>query len=222
MGNYIDRAQHKGAVRCVQILAYLALLGVLTVVVVFVLNSLDEHDTKDTYVSFIMVLLSILGCALHCAVGISLPHNGKYRYFKIPLHVFIISDIVGVGYGARQITAKGQDFNDVLPFLFYTAFYLGSLVCSIIILRFFIGSASKQSAMIANASLILLVLLHHADIIYCMINNEAFTDALPNKDNTVRLSCNSVILLTVISSMIVVCIKPKESEHSHSDPLREQ
>ena len=222
MGNYIDRAQHRGAVRCVQLLAYLTLLGVLTVVVMFIVYSLKEHDAKDTYISFVMVLLSLLGSALNCAVGISLPHNGKFGYFKIPLHVFIISDIIGVGYGARQITAKGQGFNDVLPFIFYTSFYLGLLVCSIIILRYFIGTASKRSAVISGTGLILFTLLHHGDIIYCMINSDAFVDALPNKDNLIRLSCNSVILLTVISTMIVICIKPRESEHTHSDPLRDQ
>ncbi len=222
MGNYINHAEHRAAVRCIQLLAYLSLVGVLTVVVLFIARSLKDHNTMDSQVFFVLMILSLTASALNCAVGISLPHAGKFVYYKIPVHLFIIADIIGLGYGVRSLTAKGQDFNDIMPFIFYSAFYLGCLVCNILMLRFLIGSVSRRTATVAEVVIILLIALHIADITYCLAYPDAFADAEPNRNNLIRLSSNIVFLLTAVSSLIVVRIKPKESEHAYEDPLRNQ
>ena len=168
------------------------------------------------------MILSLTASALNCAVGISLPHAGKFVYYKIPAHLFIIADIIGLGYGVRSLTARGQDFNDIMPFIFYSAFYLGCLVCNILMLRFLIGSVSRRTATVAEVVIILLIALHIADITYCLVYPDAFADAEPNRNNLIRLSSNIVFLLTAVSSLIVVRIKPKEIEHTYEDPLRNQ
>lgn len=222
MGNYINNAEHKAAVRCIQLLAYLSLLGVLAVVMIFIISSLKNHRSVDSQVFFLLMILSLTGSALNCAVGISLPHAGKFSYYKIPVHLFIITDIIGLGHGIRSLTAKGHDFGDLLPFIFYVAFYLGCLVCNILFLRFLNSAISRRIATVSSVVIILLISLHIADITYCLIYPDAFADAEPNKNNLIRLSSNLVFLLTAISSMIVVRIKPKESEHTYEDPFRDQ
>lgn len=222
MSNYIDNSEHKSAIRCIQLLAYICLVGVLTVVVLFVIHSLDDHTAKDSRVFFVVMLISLTGSALHCAVGISLPHAGKFRYFKIPVHAFIITDIIGLAHGLRCVTARGKEFGYLMPYLFYTMFYLGCLVCNILILRFLTGLVSRRAGTIASIIIMILLLLHISDITYCLIFPDAFPDAETNKNNLIRLSSNIVFLFTAVSSLIVTRIKPKESEQPHDDPLRSQ
>ncbi len=210
MGNYIEKTQHKKAVRSVQFLAYLTLIMVLTDVVAFVAYSLRPQDNKDTFVFFIIILLSILGSAFSAAVGISLPHSGKFSYYKIPMHAFLLSEIIGLGNGIKTMTTKGNTFSDIYPYLFYTAFFLGCLVANIIILRFFFDSVSRKTGTVAVCVMILLILLHFGDIIYSTYNNDTFEYSIPSKQNMIRFISNFIFLLTAVSTLIIIRIKPKE------------
>lgn len=220
MGNYINNAPHKRAVRAIQMIAYLVLLGVLATVVIFIAYSLKDHNSGDSYMFFITIVSSLLGSALHSAVGISLPHSGKFEFYKIPAHAFIISDIIGVVYGLKTLTSNLRHPEDLLPMIFYLTFFLGLLVSNIIILRFYIGSVSRKTSTVFVTVTTVLILLHMADILYYMFIRDNFEDSLPSKNNMIKLACNSVFLLTSIASFIVIRIKPKE--HYENDPLKFQ
>lgn len=212
MKDYIQQAEHKGAVRSVQLLAYITLLVVLTDVVVFIAYSLRLEAAKDTYVFFAIVFLSILGSALHSAVGISLPHSGKFSYYKTALYAFLISDVIGLGNGIRSLTGNSDRSEQTMSLAFYTIFYAGCLITIIFILRFFLGSVSKRVAFIAGLALIILILLHIGGISYSMIRSDKFVDSIPDKNNMIRLVSNFVFLLTAVSNQIVIRIKPEENK----------
>ena len=212
MGNYITNAPHKKSVRFVQILAYLTLILVLADVVLFVVYSLGGDNEKDSYVFFTITILSIMGSALNSAVGISLPHSGKFGYYKIPMYVFLISDVIGLAHGIKSLTAHGQTFNETMPFIFYTAFFVGCAVTLVLILRFHFGSITRKVATGANIVLIGLIMLHMGDIIYTMIKHDTFTNSVPSKNSTIRIVSNSIYLITALTSLVVVRIKPKDKE----------
>lgn len=198
--------------RFIQILAYLTLLLVLADVVIFVIYTLKGDNEKDSYVFFTITLFSILGSALNSAVGISLPHSGKFGYYKIPMYAFLCGSIVGIGHGIRSLTAPGQTFNETMPYIFYTAFFVGCAVTIILILRFHFGSITRKVATGANLVLILLILLHMGDIIYTMKKHDAFDNSLPSKNSTIRLISNTIYLVTAVTSLVTVRIKPKDKE----------
>ena len=212
MGNYILNSPHKKAVRFIQILAYLTLLLVLADVVIFVIYTLKGDNEKDSYVFFTITLISILGSALNAAVGISLPHSGKFGYYKIPMYAFLCGSIVGIGHGIRALTAPGQTFNETMPYIFYTTFFVGCAVTIILILRFHFGSITRKVATGANLVLLLLILLHMGDIIYTMKKHDAFDNSLPSKNSTIRLISNTIYLVTAVTSLVTVRIKPKDKE----------
>ena len=198
--------------RFIQILAYLTLFLVLADVVIFVIYTLKGDNEKDSYVFFTITLFSILGSALNSAVGISLPHSGKFGYYKIPMYAFLCGSIVGIGHGIRSLTAPGQTFNETMPYIFYTAFFVGCAVTIILILRFHFGSITRKVATGANLVLILLILLHMGDIIYTMKKHDAFDNSLPSKNSTIRLISNTIYLVTAVTSLVTVRIKPKDKE----------
>lgn len=213
MGNYITNAPHKKAVRFVHILAYLTLILLLADVVLFVIYSLKGDNENDSYIFFTITLFSILACALHAAVGISLPHSGKFGYYKVPMYVFILGSMVGLWHGARSLTAQGQTFNETMPYIFYTVFFVGCVVTNVLILRFHFGSITRKVATGANLVLILLLMLHMGDIIYTMCKHDPFTNSLPSKHSTIRLISNTIYLVTAVSSLVTVRIKPKDKEY---------
>lgn len=213
MGNYITNAPHKKAVRFVQILAYLTLILVLADVVLFVIYSLGGDNEKDSYVFFTITLFSIMGSALNSAVGISLPHSGKFGYYKIPMYVFLISDVIGLWNGIKSLTAHGQTFNETMPYIFYTAFFVGCAVTNVLILRFHFGSITRKVATGANIVLIGLIMLHMGDIIYSMVKHDPFTNSVPSKNSATRIVSNSIYFITALTSLVVVRIKPKDKEY---------
>ena len=212
MGKYIEQTEHKKAVRCVQILAYISLIGVLADIVFFIMYSLRPEGVKDSYVFFITVLLSIIGCSLHAAVGISLPNNGKFAYYKAAICAFLVADFIGTIHGARSLALNSSEASDFSPWIFYTTFFVGCLTTNILILRFIIGSISRKPALIAAGMLALLIILHMGDIIHSMANYDSFVNDLPNKKNMIRLVSNLVFLICSLEIMVVVKIMPSEKD----------
>lgn len=208
MGNFIQQTEHKGAVRSVQLLAYFTMLAALADVVLFVAYSLKTEPEKDSYVFFVIVLLSVLGSALHSAVGISLPHSGKFSYYKPSIYAFLISDVIGLGSGIRALTVGTHEPNDLTPLIFNVLFYLGCLVANTIVLRFFFGSVSAKAAFVADSITVLLILLHFGDIVYSMVRKGSLTNPVLDKYNVIRLVSNFVFLLTAVSMLIVIRIMP--------------
>lgn len=212
MGNYIKQTEYKKSVRCVQILAYFSLIGVLADIVFFVLYSLRPGGVKDSIVFFTTVVLAILGCALHSAVGISLPNNGKFNNYKIAIYTFIIADIIGFIHGLRTLTVDGPDAGEAVGMIFYTTFYFGCLLANILTLRAISGSIGRKAGTAATILLILLISLHLGDIVHSMIHLDTFENDIPSKKNLIRLISNIVFLVCSVQSMIVILIKPQEDK----------
>ncbi len=211
MGNYIRTSPHKKSIRAVQLLSYFTLLCLLANIVVFIAYSLKSEQSKDSYVFFATVFLYILGCALHSAVGVSLPNSGKFAYYRPSFDVFVLSAVIGIIDGIRNLAAVSKTEMGHAPSVFYLAFFIGSFIANIVMLRFFTTKKWQKGAIAAVLFQIVLIGLHIGDIFHTMYSVDTFTNSLPSKYNAIRLACNFAYLVTCISTLMLIFIIPSEN-----------
>ncbi|WP_028506334.1 hypothetical protein [Ruminococcus sp. FC2018] len=208
MGNYIRTSKHPKSIRAIQLLSYLALLTILATVVSFIYFSLNNSGNRDSYIFFFITFFIILSGSLNSAIGISLPNSGKFEYFRPALFSFAICSFVGVINGIKELSSHESDFSDRSLALFYTVFFLICLFSDIFILHFFADKMSRKIAVCSCIVQMLAIMLHIGIIVYSLVDRRKIFPNYTTKQMTMYFMCNVIMLIAVVTTLLVVLIKP--------------
>lgn len=207
MGSYIKNSKHKKSIRSIQLLSYLTLLCLLGDVMMFIYYSLKDHSPDGT-AFFLITFTYMLSCALHGAIGVSLPHSGKFEYYKPAFYVLILCDVMGVINGIKDLSHSGKSLADRAPTVLYLVFFAVCLVCDVILIQFLSDKISRSSATAATVVEITVTLLNLAAIAYSVVNKDKLDHPLSDKQYMVNIFCNVTYLFATVGTLIITRIKP--------------
>ena len=207
MGTYIKNSKHKKSIRAIQLMAYLTLLCIIGNVMMYIYYSLKDHSPDGT-AFFLITFTYMLSCALHGAIGVSLPHSGKFEYYKPAFYVFILCDVIGVINGIKELSHSGKSLADKAPTVFYMVFFVVCFVCDIMLVQFLSDRIPRYRATTAVVAEITVTLLTLAAIAYSVVNKDKLDHPLSDKQYMVNIFCNVTYLFATVGTLIITRIKP--------------
>lgn len=203
--------------RAIQLLSYLDLLVILAAVVAFIYFSLKNPGGGDSLIFFLITFLIMLTGSLNSAIGISLPNSGKFEYFRPALVSFMVCSFVGLINGIKEMSSADTNSSESISAMFYSSFFLICFVSNIINLHFFAEKISRKAAVISSTIQILAILADILFMIYAEVNSSGFFTAYTTKQVTINFMCNVIMLITMVTTLLEVLIKPPFSGKSTND-----
>ena len=217
MGNYIKTSKHPKSVRAIQLLSYLDLLTILAAVMTFIYFSLESPGGGDSLIFFLITFLIMLAGSLNSAIGISLPNSGKFEYFRPALVSLTVCSFVGLINGIKEMGSADTNSSESISAMFYFSFFLICFVSNVINLHFFAEKISRKAAVISSTIQTLAILVYILFMIYAKVNSSGFFTAYTTKQVTIIFMCNVIMLITMVTTLLEVLIKPPFSGKSTND-----